>query len=36
LRGIGGPDILFHRITGLSPHEYRQRFSTSQALAEVA
>lgn len=27
---------LFHRITGLSPHEYRQRFSTPQSLAEVA
>ncbi|SBV32211.1 conserved protein of unknown function [uncultured Sphingopyxis sp.] len=27
---------LFHRLTGLSPHEYRQRFSTPQSLAEVA
>lgn len=27
---------LFHRIIGLSPHEYRQRFSTPQSLAQVA
>jgi len=27
---------LFHRIIGLSPHEYRQRFATPQSLAEVA
>ncbi|WP_432767689.1 GlxA family transcriptional regulator [Sphingopyxis sp.] len=27
---------LFHRITGLSPSEYRQRFSTPHSLAEVA
>ena len=27
---------LFHRLTGLSPHEYRQRFATPQSLAEVA
>lgn len=27
---------LFHRTTGLSPHEYRQRFSTAEALAKVA
>jgi len=27
---------LFHRLIGLSPHEYRQRFSTPQSLAEVA
>ncbi|KGB58255.1 GlxA family transcriptional regulator [Sphingopyxis sp. SE2] len=27
---------LFHRLTGLSPGEYRQRFSTPQSLAEVA
>lgn len=27
---------LFHRLIGLSPNEYRQRFSTPQSLAEVA
>ncbi|ALJ13730.1 GlxA family transcriptional regulator [Sphingopyxis macrogoltabida] len=27
---------LFHRITGLSPNEYRQRFAVPQPLAEVA
>ena len=27
---------LFHRLIGLSPHEYRQRFSAPQPLAEVA
>jgi len=27
---------LFHRITGLSPQEYRQRFSSSYPLVEVA
>jgi transcriptional regulator GlxA family with amidase domain len=27
---------LFHRLTGLSPNDYRQRFSPSRALAKVA
>ena len=27
---------LFHRLTGLSPHEYRQRFSTPESLTKAA
>ena len=27
---------LFHRLIGLSPHEYRQRFSTPRSLEQVA